>query len=644
MKSFKIQYVAIALLAAIAFTFLWINSGTIDFQNHDRFNRNLRQFKEITVILDREIFEIRYGLLNHYDSVNKNFDRLDRTLKNLTYIPSFISYNNRNILQEIVNENQELISVKQKLAEQFNSENAILKNSVSYFPILATELAQKAASEAGGQELAAEINELLRDILIYNLTASKELGPKINARIETLLNIQNEDYLNVRKSDLDLAIAHARIILTKKPRVDALMEDFISLPTWQKSEELYNAYNRYYQEALKTASIYRFFLYLFSLCLLAGIAIYIILKVRKSAIALNVAREKLQEAFKATRKAEAKYRTIFENVTEGIFQTTREGKFISANPAFAKIFGYNSPEELMSEIEDIPGKIYVDPNRRSEFISLMDENNMVSEFESHVYRKDGSTIWISENTRAVYNAKNEFLCYEGTVQDITVRKVTLEALRYQQEQSENLLLNILPQPIAERLKNQESAIADSFSDVTVLFADIVGFTEISAQLPAVKLVELLNEIFSAFDLLTEEHGLEKIKTIGDAYMAVAGLPTPQGDRTAAAAEMALDMQQKVRQFTAKTRHPFSIRIGMHTGPVVAGVIGLKKFSYDLWGDTVNTASRMESHGIPSCIQVSAATYERLKHQYIFEERGFIKIKGKGMMKTYLLMQRKHNIG
>lgn len=212
-----------------------------------------------------------------------------------------------------------------------------------------------------------------------------------------------------------------------------------------------------------------------------------------------------------------------------------------------------------------------------------------------------------------------------------------DALRVEKEKSETLLLNILPSEIAHRLKQDTDAIADSFADVTVLFADIVGFTELSCCVSPVELVKLLNQIFSAFDQLAEKHGLEKIKTIGDAYMVVGGLPTPCADHAQAIAEMAIDMQQEIARFNAETGEDVSIRIGINTGPVVAGVIGIKKFIYDLWGDTVNTASRMESHGIPGYIQVTQATYERLQDNYLFQKRGIIPVKGKGEMTTYLLI-------
>lgn len=210
----------------------------------------------------------------------------------------------------------------------------------------------------------------------------------------------------------------------------------------------------------------------------------------------------------------------------------------------------------------------------------------------------------------------------------------------QQENAERLLLNILPAAVADRLKREQGVIADSYPDATVLFADIVGFTELAARLSATEIVGLLNEVFSVYDRLVEKHGLEKIKTIGDAYMVVGGVPAPREDHAIACAEMGLDMKAEISRHLTPEGEPLRVRIGMHTGPVIAGVVGTRKFAYDLWGDTVNTACRMESHGIPDAIQVTAETYQRLREHYTLAERGVIDVKGKGEMVTYFLMGRK----
>jgi class 3 adenylate cyclase/HAMP domain-containing protein len=224
--------------------------------------------------------------------------------------------------------------------------------------------------------------------------------------------------------------------------------------------------------------------------------------------------------------------------------------------------------------------------------------------------------------------------------EIAVREQVEERLRRSRDESEGLLLNILPKPVADRLKHFEGAIADRFDDVTILFADIVGFTRLATHIPAIELVGILNEIFSGFDRLAERHGLEKIKTIGDTYMVVGGLPVPRVDHAEAVAAMALDMREALARLNEEKDWSFSIRVGIHSGPVVAGIIGVKKFSYDLWGDTVNTASRMEKYGLPDCIQVTERTYERLRESFEFEERGAIQVKGLGELTTYLLTGRR----
>jgi len=231
----------------------------------------------------------------------------------------------------------------------------------------------------------------------------------------------------------------------------------------------------------------------------------------------------------------------------------------------------------------------------------------------------------------------------GTLADafnVMVGNITSQTrtIQIQNEENEKLLLNVLPASIADRLKRGEETIADSYPSVSVLFADICGFTELALGMSAADLVGILNEIFSGFDELAEHHGVEKIKTIGDGYMAVCGLPEKREDHAEAIAMLALDMLDVIRAFN-ETRHTqLSLRLGINSGPALAGVVGRKKFSYDLWGDTVNIASRMESHGVAGEIQISSSTYAQLRTtgRFEFEPRGAIAVKGKGSMETYLL--------
>ena len=226
-------------------------------------------------------------------------------------------------------------------------------------------------------------------------------------------------------------------------------------------------------------------------------------------------------------------------------------------------------------------------------------------------------------------------------------KKLYDRIAAEQKVSERLLLNVLPHTIAERLKGRPEVtsdsftevIADSFAEVTVLFADIAGFTKFSEGVSAEVLVDVLNDIFTRFDSIADNRGLEKIKTIGDAYMAAAGLPVPVADHTVRAAHMALDIIEVMDRFNKQSLYTLNVRIGISTGAAVAGVIGKRKFVYDLWGDVVNAASRMESHGVSGRIQITDSTRRRLGEPFMIEKRGAIEVKGKGEMHTWFLNSR-----
>jgi adenylate cyclase len=223
------------------------------------------------------------------------------------------------------------------------------------------------------------------------------------------------------------------------------------------------------------------------------------------------------------------------------------------------------------------------------------------------------------------------------------RDAALMALRAEQAKAEALLVNVLPSSIAERLKGTTRSIADHFESASILFADVVDFTPLSQRLPPAEVVGVLDELFSHFDGLVERHGLEKIKTIGDCYMAASGVPDPSTDHARRTALLALDMRDAVTTSTIG-RLGLEMRIGINSGPVVAGVMGTKRFLYDLWGDAVNTASRMEEHGTPGDIQITNATYELLKDEFVCRRRGTIEVKGKGQMETWYLIEPRSDDG
>jgi adenylate cyclase len=214
------------------------------------------------------------------------------------------------------------------------------------------------------------------------------------------------------------------------------------------------------------------------------------------------------------------------------------------------------------------------------------------------------------------------------------------ALEVAHERSEDLLHNILPVPVADKLKTGGQVIADAYPSASVLFADIVNFTPMAERATPQEIVQLLNRVFSEIDDMVEERGLEKIKMIGDAYMVAAGVPEPRSDHASVMSDFALDLRKSIEQHRYDDGQPLQVRIGISSGPLVAGVIGKRKFAYDLWGDTVNTAARMESHGIPGEIQISQTTRDLLGSDYIIEPRGQIAIKGKGEIQTFLLQRRR----
>lgn len=349
---------------------------------------------------------------------------------------------------------------------------------------------------------------------------------------------------------------------------------------------------------------------------------------------INLAR--LERQLKRNQQVEAKLRAsdqqvvdLLESMKNGFFALDRHWCFTYVNQTAARILNWEGETLLGQNIWQVFPEL-VGSKFEAEYRRAFKEQVSVTfeEFDQTLNR------WIEVRGFPAYEGISVFLY------DITDRKTTEAALKVEKQKAENLLLNILPAPIAEQLKQEPGVIAEGYDPVTILFADLVKFTELADRTHPKQLVLMLNQIFSQFDRLTLEYGLEKIKTIGDAYMVVGGLPETNENHAKAIANLALAMQATMTQFNQQQQTNLQLRIGINTGSVVAGVIGMNKFIYDLWGDAVNTASRMESHGLPGKIQVSASTYEFLKEDYLFEKRGLIEVKGKGVMKTYWLIKSK----
>ena len=781
----------------------WLNPTA-----HNAYQQELRDARQLDREINEAVLRVRLGLLNDYDPLVENVGALKRAHAVLHTMPPFLHPEGRAAMQAELAEAETNRTRKAALIEEFKTQFAVLRNSLAYFPTLISDMEPRVANRANGAAMLSLLHNLLEHALIYHLTTSAENESLLRADLNTLQTVLEDQESAPVSADLKLVLAHANVILLRKPVVDAALSELANLATSQIYDAMQMRYDAEYTAALGRAQTQRLLVYVASVLLLVAFFSLVI--------------RQFVQSGRELRAAEEKFRSIFEKAGEGIFQTTPDGRYLAANPALARTYGYSSIEDLMQDITDIAGQIYVDPKRRETFQKLLEKDGEVFDFESEIRRKDGTIAWISENAHAVRDQNGKLLYYEGIVDDITQRKraeydrerrnqrellhqrcllglaqfdksdferalreildttaytlgvnrvtawkiedldtpqestkllglfdldkrehrnhfhrflavdypryfaalrdencivaadaladprineftddylkprniastldvpvwtegrlagvfalertgekhqweddeidfalsaatllaicfETAERLRAQQEaarereRAEHLLLNILPGSIARRLQEGESLIADHFPEATVLFADIVGFTELSAGIAPQEVVGMLNRIFSSFDQLASDHGLEKIKTIGDAYMVVGGVPAPRADHTEAVVEMALQMIERCTQLNRDAERPIVMRIGINTGPVVAGVIGIRKFIYDLWGDTVNLASRMESHGIGGQIQVTEAVYERLRGKYDFTPRGEIEVKGRGQQAVFLLRGRR----
>lgn len=345
---------------------------------------------------------------------------------------------------------------------------------------------------------------------------------------------------------------------------------------------------------------------------------------------------KRKQAESALLESEERYRDLFENANDLIQSVTPYGRLEYVNRAWLKTLGYTQAEIHKINLFDIIHPDFQEECR--ELFCRVMSGEKLEQMTTVFVSKDGQKIFVEGNINC------KFVEGKPVATRAIFRKtgciVAEEALHHQEQQSDRVLLEILPEAIFNREKEQPGTIAEDFANVTVLFADIVGLSEIASQITAIQLVNILNKIFSVFDQLTKQYGLEKIKTTDDAYMVVSGLPRRCPNHAQAIAQIALDMQTAIAQFNTENNKNFSIRIGIHSGPVVAAVISIKKFTYDLWGDTVKIASLMQSQSLAGKIQVTEVTYKCLRDEFLFEKRGEIEIKGKGKMTTYVLVTRK----
>jgi PAS domain S-box-containing protein len=339
------------------------------------------------------------------------------------------------------------------------------------------------------------------------------------------------------------------------------------------------------------------------------------------------------------------YESVVLNSPVAIVTINLRFNVVSWNPAAERLFGYTEKEAMGRSIlrlvasDEGPIRKEAD-NSAGEALKRGRVHTVTKRL-----RKDGTPVNV-ELLALPVTVEGEHVGFIAIYHDLTELHQMYEQelahrriIERERERADQLLLNILPKPVADRLKQGQRIIVENFPEVTVLFADLVEFTRFAAEHSAPDVLQVLNMVFSSFDQLTDELGVEKVKTIGDAYMAVGGLSLPREDHAEAMAALALAMRDEVLKLGEQLQIPLHLRIGMHSGPVSAGVISGKKFAYDLWGDTVNTASRMESHGVVDGIHLTEAVHARLEGRFRFKDQGLVHVKGKGPMRTYLLLGR-----
>jgi PAS domain S-box-containing protein len=387
---------------------LWMKSLTIDNERHNRYLADLRQIQTLDARIDRNILQARDGLLNNYDPIVNDLAQIQQLQTALQHPPSFVDGDSRLELDRLLQTQFKIWQQKEESILKFQSQNAVLSNSLAYFPLALTDIVAKNTTSPAQKD---RLNRLLRDILLFNLTTDNTSTTQIERDIaQTLADATPTP----EGTAIKMALAHAQIIVNKRDRVDDAVKTAIESPTAKSSENLSLAYNLRYQAAIDTTNNYRLWFYLLSIFLLVGIATWIVLKIRVYAA--------------ATEQAEEKYRSIFENSVTGICQTSPDGRFLSANPGLAKIYGYESVAALVETVTDIERQIFVLPERRQELLRLLEVQGAANDVESEVYRPDGTTIWTVENIQCVRDLGGNLRYYEGTVTDINARKQAEAAL------------------------------------------------------------------------------------------------------------------------------------------------------------------------------------------------------------------------
>jgi adenylate cyclase len=328
---------------------------------------------------------------------------------------------------------------------------------------------------------------------------------------------------------------------------------------------------------------------------------------------------RLQQEMSERQRTETHALSLFQNTVNGLYKITPDGKFLAVSDQLARLYGYSSPVDMMNQVT--VQKLYVNPRRQADFINQIQSEEILTNFESQITCKDGTTRWILENARAVRDELNELLYYEGTVTDISSLKEAEASMRRGRQRTRQLMLALFPKAIAQQVGqgSANAAMSQLYPETTVLFAQILDLNALSRELPPAEFVSHLDQIIADFDTLAEPQKVERIKTLGATYLAVCGVPLPTAQHAQLMADFALALQKYIHDLAPIQQRRLQLKIGLHSGSVIAGIVGQKKLSYDLWGETVSQAQKLAQESNPGKILVSHSLYESLKEHYWLEQ-------------------------
>jgi PAS domain S-box-containing protein len=437
------------------FLLLWIKSQAIDQQAHQTYMSQLRQIQELDARLNQQVLQTRLGLLTYFDPLDQHLAQIKQLQTQLQQIPAFVEGNDRQTLIQAIQKHIQSYKEKAQEIEQFKTQKAVLRNSLAYFPIAITTLTQQPELDptlaiGTGSPLENRLNRLLQHILLFNLATSEDLKPQIEQDIQAILTtIQTIPQTATKQAEIERAIAHAQVIVQRRPQSDRSLQRLLSLPTREQGETIAQTYSQAYQQALNTANLYRLGLYALSTVLVIAIAVAIIQQLRQSALALQ--------------RSESKYRSIFENSQVGIFRSRlTDGLMLDANQTLARMLGYDSPAEIVGTYST---EFYVDPNQRQKILEIVQSNGEVRDFEGHLRKQDGSDFWGLLSSRL--DPQANYL--DGVVVDISDRRQAQVALEKAKNAAE----------VANRTKSQ--FLSNMSHELRTPLNVILGFTQLLAR-------------------------------------------------------------------------------------------------------------------------------------------------------------------